>query len=330
MSRTDRLVLFALFAYIAALLYGRFQERNSAPSPGFFQESTIESILRAERQLPDLSHGRVGDFEISVRGSRRMQFSGTAWAAGGAGLWVSARHTVQRNCDQIWVGDAGPQPRILETIHPDADVLSFRAHVMAEALPIADRAPAVGDRAFAVGFPQARAGAAHLSLRGKLLVRMIGWVTGEKPFYVYYWNVERYVLDLPDPTDHRGLSGSPVIGPSGQVIGVHIGGDRRNRATSVSLSDLRRVLGPTEARRANPLGTPEQFDAAAADMLRRGSGAKGLLHGLMECDPAAVFQACDWGPDRICDSSLWCGAGAYCPRCPEDATWTYPKHLRGC
>jgi serine protease Do len=279
MGRLDRLIALALFGYVASLIYGRFQEREPAPptqiaeprgrTPGAAPDPKIDAILRAERQLTDLSHGRVG--ELPVEGRRRGQISsGTAWAVASAGLWASARHVVE-DCRRIRFDGTGPQPRAIESAHPDADVLTFRAPAAPESMPVAERPPAMGDRAFAVGFPQSKAGVAHLRLRGTTLARLSGRLASERPFRLYDWDVERYPLDRADPTVLGGISGGPIVGRSGQVIGVIVASSvRRAAASSISLSDLRRVLGPIDSFAGEPVAATGQFDAAAANLLRRG------------------------------------------------------------
>lgn len=155
--------------------------------------------------------------------------------------------------------------------HPDADVAAIKAGFAREFIPISARAPEPGERAFGVGYPQRQAGVIHLRLRGSERVKLSGRIGSDKPFRAYVWHVERYPRIKGDPERVGGLSGGPIIDRSAQAIGVAIfEAPRRHALGSVSLSDLRRTVGPTQERAGRARLEPRDFDAAGRQLLERG------------------------------------------------------------
>lgn len=275
MSGLTRFIVIAMFGYLASLFYGKVQDEFSRrppapppamerplPSPQAAPDPGRGTIVEQERGLSDLGRGRVNIIETSER--RRGQLSsGTAWSAG-PDLWASARHVVE-DCERLQFAGAPWRPVTWAGRHPDADVAAVRAGFARPVVPIAAAAPQPGAPAFAVGYPQRQAGVMHLRLRGVERVKLAGRIGSAAPFRAYIWQVDRYPKIRGGSETVGGISGGPVIDRTGHAVGVAIfEAPRRQALGSVSLSDLRRTVGPTA-----PPGERAAIDPAAFDGLGR-------------------------------------------------------------
>lgn len=281
MSGLTRFIVMAMFGYLASLFYGKFQDefsrRPPAPPPAFEQPApapqTIPdpgrgAIAEQERGLSDLGRGRVNIIETSER--RRGQLSsGTAWSVGND-LWASARHVVE-DCERLQFAGGPWRAVTWAGRHPDADVAAVRASFARPIIPIAAAVPQPGTPAFAVGYPQRQAGVMHLRLRGVERVKLAGRIGSAAPFRAYVWQVDRYPKIRGGSETVGGISGGPVIDRNGQAVGVAIfEAPRRQALGSVSLSDLRRTVGPT-APGERVAVEPAAFDALGRRLLESGA-----------------------------------------------------------
>jgi hypothetical protein len=273
----------AMFGYLASLFYGKFQEElgrrspaapppaieRPAPAPQAVPDPGLGTIAEQERQLGDLGRGRVNIIETNARRHGQLS-SGTAWSVGND-LWASARHVVE-DCERLQFAGGPWRPVTWAGRHRDADVAAVRAGFSRPIVPIAAAAPQPGTPAFAVGYPQRQAGVMHLRLRGVERVKLAGRIGSAAPFRAYVWQVERYPKIRGGSETVGGISGGPVIDRNGQAVGVAIfEAPRRQALGSVSLSDLKRTLGPTATPSERAAIDVAAFDALGRRLLESGA-----------------------------------------------------------
>ncbi len=265
----DWLVYAAVLAVIVGTLFILAQGRDSIAIVPFETaraalEDTSDSEVAPALPEPDPFDERVlvqvGDAEDGI---------GTAFAINKSGAWLTARHVVD-GCARVGlaVGDGRMVP--VDEIHTsrDSDL----------ALLITDRAPAqlaldldrdlrIGEAGYHVGFPQGRPGEAssHLLARSKLVTR--GRYTTEEQ--VLAWAESDRSEGIEGTLS--GMSGGPVFGKNGSVIGVTLAeSPRRGRIYTATPDSISRFLEDeglvAPGGEAHPLAASSY--AREADLLR--------------------------------------------------------------
>jgi len=273
-----RLRLLTALAWIAvALLFSHFSgevgrvapqrrpqlELGPEPRPEPRAESGAES--GAFRPLPEASRR---DPEFRVKGAAcQSTCTGTAFSLSRDGLWMTARHVVD-HCRRIFLLGRDAVPVTGLFLHPAADVALLRTAGGPEALALGERTLGIGQDGFGFGFPAGRPGEVYGQLLGRTKVRAVA--DGSVAPGIVWAEVARNPDSLPQL---GGLSGSPMLDRSGEVIGVLIASsDRRGRVVSAAPVSLRQALGQAGATahapaRPAPPVEPRDF-VAYGDALR--------------------------------------------------------------
>jgi S1-C subfamily serine protease len=150
------------------------------------------------------------------------------------GYWVTAKHCIEAGVVIQFLTGQTPtlagHPYTVIHVDPIYDVAVIQSGVTAPALPLARRAPAVGDRITVEGFP--------LGVQTPVITR--GYVAARNV------PVDRlFPSDMLDVTTTGGNSGSPVMNEWGEVIGVLWGGSRDSEhSLSVPYGATKRTLEP--------------------------------------------------------------------------------------
>lgn len=226
------------------------------------------------RPLPGPS---VTDPEIQVH-TRALKRSamGTAFALGGAGWWMTARHVVDR-CRAIELRfPRGASLAVRQLVeHPDADLALLAAPGRHAGLPVRDGDLYIGQDGFFVGYPRGAAGEVWGNLMGRMRMRITGRYNTREP--VLAWAERRR-----RPAGLRqlsGLSGGPALDASGRVVGVLVAESRRRgRVYSAAPESLARLLDGRHAG-ANPASPGIDPDSlqARAEALRRGASVANVV-----------------------------------------------------
>jgi S1-C subfamily serine protease len=163
--------------------------------------------------------------------------SGTAFAIDDQGHWLTAHHVVL-GCRQLAILTA-PRHGVRVTelwSHPQADLTVLASGPSAPALHLSAEPLFRGEDGFHVGYPHGDAGDVHGALMGRVNLRRRR--TTEPA--LLWAEIER----SPDGDQPLGgLSGSPVVDHTGNVIGVSIGASpRRGRVVSAPPESVREVI----------------------------------------------------------------------------------------
>lgn len=265
----DWLVYAAVLAVIVGALFILAQGRGGVAILPFETaraalEDTSDSEVAPALPEPDPFDERVlvqvGDAEDGI---------GTAFAINKSGAWLTARHVVD-GCARVGlaVGDGRMVP--VEEVHTSRD--SDLALLMTDRAPAQlaldlDRDLRLGEAGYHVGFPQGRPGEAssHLLARSKLVTR--GRYTTEEQ--VLAWAESDRSEGIEGTLS--GMSGGPVFGNDGSVIGVTLAeSPRRGRIYTATQDSISRFLEDegliAPGGEAHPLAASSY--AREADLLR--------------------------------------------------------------
>ncbi len=198
--------------------------------------------------LPPLAEYR---FEPEVGAPQSA--TGSAFSIGG-GVWITARHVVDR-CDSVWlagIGDQVPHRVTTITYHSHADASLLVADIVRPGLPVARRDTRFerGIEAVHVGFPAAEPAFVPTLYTGAQSITRPEYGPGAARNH--FWAVAE-----PEPggRDYGGLSGGPVLAPNGAVIGVVVGSvSRLNRIIAHDAGVIWDLLDRQGA--IDPLRTP--------------------------------------------------------------------------
>lgn len=167
----------------------------------------------------------LADYRFQPEVGAPQSATGSAFSVGG-GVWITARHVVDR-CDSVWlagIGEQEPRPVRSITHHSHADASLLLTGWDRPGLPIAGRGIEFqrGAQTLHIGFPAAQPDAVRALYTGAQ------WIT--RPEYGpgaarnHFWAVAD---PAPDGRDYGGLSGGPVLAPNGAVVGIVVGSVRR-------------------------------------------------------------------------------------------------------
>jgi S1-C subfamily serine protease len=196
--------------------------------------------------------------------------TGTAFAVGAGGTWLTARHVV-RGCARLGLTDDDMSLAVeaqARFISEDSDVaiLSTRGGPAPLALDLEESDLTLGARSFHVGYPLGQA--------GEVTSRLIG---RERLFTEGQWRSVEDTLAWAEVGRSRvpkgtlgGLSGGPVFDESGRVLGITIAENpRRGRVITTSAASIvaaSQAAGVTA--RGAPVGgfTPGTYDDVAESL----------------------------------------------------------------
>ncbi|HVZ99010.1 MAG TPA: serine protease [Caulobacterales bacterium] len=233
-----------------------------------YQPPAPPEDLQAGAALPPPS---AYDPEILVDTGPATSGLGTAFAISEDGWWLTSRHVVD-SCEQVGIivarGAAVPVKDRRLASFADLALLKTDVAPVALAVDTSEDHFTVGQRAYAVGFPQGRPGEAYARLVGRENLISRGRYSFEEPVLVWA-QIGR--------TEHlegslAGISGGPAIGSNGIVLGVTIAESaRRGRLYTASPSSIRRLLEVEHVSAEGDPGPrmrPEDY-GEQADNLRR-------------------------------------------------------------
>jgi serine protease Do len=229
---------------------------ETAPAPrGFGEEASSDPAAQQEsgRTLPAPS-----DFDprsLVEASPARNWSSGTAFAIGSGGLWMTAKH-VANGCDRL--GIMNENGRVAVKAQPiyfsdNADVALFRTEggPQALALDLDETDLKLGSKAFHVGYPQGKPGEVTSRLIGRELMITEGAWEGKEQ--TLSWAETGRSAGLNGSLG--GLSGGPAFDSRGNVIGITIAeSPRRGRIVTTSSASLIKALRDTGI---SPRGTPQ-------------------------------------------------------------------------
>ncbi|HEY3814422.1 MAG TPA: serine protease [Caulobacteraceae bacterium] len=193
---------------------------------------------------------------------------GTAFATGGQGQWLTARHGVFdcRKAAVLMSSDLAMPAKI--TRLPGGDLALLTTQGGPAGLPLgAVRAPHTGERAYAPGYPQGLPGEVALQYLGTDTVNIRGLGTQT----VLAWAEIGRTDELGEQL--KGLAGAPVLDRQGHVLGVMLAArPRRGRIFTTSTQTLalaaKRLAPAAEQPEAGEPITAENY-GRIADSLRR-------------------------------------------------------------
>jgi serine protease Do len=208
--------------------------------------------------------------------------TGTAFAVGRDGAWLTAKHVVD-GCARVLVrrGNAW-DPAAVEFADPSADIAVLRARGGGPPLPVSAGPLALGEPGYAYGFAgQGGPSAIHAALLGRARTLQSGRLAGSTP--VTAW-AERAIV----PPGERwigGMSGGPLTTWEGSVVGImSVASERRGRIYTVAPEAIAATVHRTGLRFAPPgaqpvAAGPATFDAARAELMNRRSVVQVLCTG---------------------------------------------------
>lgn len=280
MTRLDKFVvaLFVIVVLISAAVqrsphYDPGAGRRPVPDAETPQPPIEAPAPERVRRPPLAAPGANDPLSLVDVGERVQHGTGTAFAAGPQGLWMTARHVVD-GCQDIYVEypSRAWQAKIVYS-HPAADLALLASSRTGRSVQLADGPLHLGQDAYSFGYPTGNLGATHLQLLGRSRWQFTGRMSGITPTLTWA-EVRRF----PETLERLGgISGGPVFGEDGRLVGVHIGGSiRRGRSVSVAPEVIREVQRekPVLLASGQPLaeirGAPKDL-AAAAQAVSQGS-----------------------------------------------------------
>src|SRR5579864_954800 len=216
-------------------------------------------------------------FEVDVEGiPAGMTARGTSFPLG-SGLWLTARHVVGDDCEQIvLIIDGKNVFAKIKYLDQNADLAVLQTEPVAvPPLPIEAADPNEDDGAFAFGFPKGTLGATADQLLGRARMKLGGRLAGIAP--VLTWaELDRYPESFESLS---GISGGPMLDENGNVIGIIVAASvRRGRNYTVAPEILRGIqseLGltgpqPAEMAARDVVTQPVSLDTSAHAMSKNG------------------------------------------------------------
>lgn len=215
------------------------------------EASPAGKIQPTAEQAPPSADSSAPVFEVDVEGiPAGMTARGTSFPLG-SGLWLTARHVVGDDCEQIvLIIDGKNVFAKIKYLDQNADLAVLQTEPVAvPPLPIEAADPSEDEGAFAFGFPKGTLGATADQLMGRARMKLGGRLAGTAP--VLTWaELDRYPESFESLS---GISGGPMLDENGNVIGIMVAASvHRGRNYTVAPEILRAVqseLGLTGAQR---------------------------------------------------------------------------------
>lgn len=208
-----------------------FVERRPDARTGPSGATTAKAVSR-RRPLPVHS---ASDPSFTVTLAKKVSSTGTAFATGTAGHWLTARHVVD-GCSQVALAHQSEQPIMANAHHTNADLSLLAGEAGPRGLPLGNKRLEAGQDGFHFGFPQGKSGAVHSKLLGRRQMRLRGRYRTAEP--VIAW-VEQTRLPV-ERSRLNGISGGPVLDQAGHVVGATLAvSARRGRIYSTDPATIR-------------------------------------------------------------------------------------------
>lgn len=225
---------------IAAVVFVLFRVDRRADAP----EALPDQQTEAGAFLPPPSEF---DPQVLVEVGPIASGMGSAFAISEDGWWLTARHVVD-GCERVGLivsrRAAAPVREVKRALFADLALLRTDGAPTALAVDTSERNFQIGQRAFHIGFPQGRPGEAYSRLIGRETLVARGRYAVEEP--VLAWAELGRTSRLRGSL--AGMSGGPVLGANGQVIGVTVAESaRRGRIYTAAPSSILRLLRVEQA-----------------------------------------------------------------------------------
>jgi hypothetical protein len=199
---------------------------------------------------------------------------GTAFAVGGEGTWLTARHVID-GCSTVQMRRGGAfQPVEVVFSHESADIAVLRAQGGGPPLPVTAGPLGLGENGFGFGIAgEGGPSAIHAALLGRARAMQSGRMSGMTEVTV--WAERAWI-----PPGERwigGMSGGPLLVGEGAVAGVmSVASQRRGRIFTVAPETIVATMRDARLRftppSAAPVATsPDSLEQSRAALLNRRS-----------------------------------------------------------
>lgn len=257
----DWLIYGAVIAVVAGVSLARRQDAAAPPAPPEASEDELGAFLgpvtpfdpRVVVDAPD------GPFQPAM---------GTAFAVGGEGHWLTARHVVEGCRRPALVVGGGRAVAADLRLSPRSDTALLITEGGPDPLPARAERLRIGQRAYHPGFPQGSPGETASRLLGRETLRIRG--RGARDEAVLAWAEIGRTDGLTGALS--GLSGAPALDDQGRVVAVTIAeAPRRGRIYTTDPATLEAVLAEAGGDPAYAPGAVLTRDnyGRVADSLRR-------------------------------------------------------------
>ena len=249
----DGILVLLVLIVAAAWLLGRVNDRGSSvrpsepsetfvlPEPGAATEESTGPLLPAPSPYDDQS---------MVEAQRAGPWSsGTGFAIGDNGIWLTARH-VALGCERLGVVNGQDQELVaasLAYVSRRADVATLKTQGGPEplAMDLNEGDLQVGATGYHIGFPQGQPGEVVSRLIGRELMITEGAWRGRENTLA--WAEVARTKGLRGTLG--GLSGGPAFDSNGNVIGITIAESlRRGRVITTSSDSIIQALNEARVR----------------------------------------------------------------------------------
>lgn len=260
-----RVVMIAVF-FVVINIWHEWAVEDPVPRRPVPQVPTQQGdIGDIERPLPDSS---IFDPEVAVGLGRKQDSTGTAFAVGGNGLWMTARHVVDQ-CSRIRLSFPGRRSVVVRRVlqHISADLALLLTGGEAVSLALVDSRLHVGQNGFQVGYPGGRPGEVWSTLLGRRRMRVQGRYRTNEPVVAWAERNRR----PPGLSSLGGLSGGPALDGGGRVAGVLVAESRRRgRIYTAAPASMKQLLIESAPTRQGGLFLPitPQTLRSRAEVLR--------------------------------------------------------------
>jgi len=240
---TDREFALLLLAIVLGVALGRIlfidpaeanavteRRPNTRTDPSDTKGSTAVS---GRRPLPA---GSASDPSFTITLAKKVNSTGTAFAASAAGHWLTARHVVYGCSDVALVRQSKRRPVRRNVHHANADLSLLAGEANPVGLSLGNNRLQTGQDGFHFGFPLGKEGAVHSKLLGRRRMRLRGRYRTAEP--VIAWVEQKRM-----PAERArlvGMSGGPVLNRAGEVVGATLAvSARRGRIYSTDPATIR-------------------------------------------------------------------------------------------
>jgi serine protease Do len=151
----------------------------------------------------------------------------------GQGIWLTARHLANAQCQRIVMLIAGRQiPATIAYLHPQSDLAVLKtAQAGGPPLPLDGKAMTMSETGFTFGFPAGTLGATEDQLLGRSRMQLGGKIDGTGPMLTWA-EVARFPDSL---SELNGMSGGPMLDHDGRIVGIMVAASkRRGRVETVA------------------------------------------------------------------------------------------------